>query len=411
MSNAKIGKLARTGAMWTTGTNIGFWVVFTITSMVLARYLSPEEFGLMALANLTLVFVHTLLEFGLSYAFIQEKEVDQTDASTFFYLQVGINILIWLGISLSAPFVAAYYQQPVLKTLLPIFGFGYVLDALSQVPMTMMARELNYKRNSLVRFAAAVVGSAVCIVMAVLGFGIWSMVADYLVNVGTVLLIVMFWYDWRPSLIFRMNSARRLLNFGKWMLLKSLLRYVAKNLDYILVSRILGLGALGYYERAFNLMRTPQRLISNAVGGVLFSSFSRIQEEHERLRLAFRKVMLTIAVVSYPILVGMMLLTEEFILVIYGDAWTATITPLRIMCLAGIFVSFDPLLSSVLTSAGFVKYSAYRQIFEVALLAVACYIGSFWGITGVAWATVVLSVAVVLIMMQLLKKMSRIGWR
>lgn len=411
MPNWKIGKQARLGAFWTTSTNIGYWIVFTINSMVLARFLTPEEFGLMALANLTIVLVKHFFEFGLSYAFIQEKTVNQVDASTFFYLNLAINLLIWLAILAVSPFVAEYYDQPILATLLPVFGFGYVIDAFNRVPMAMKAREVDFRLNSIVGFIAAIVGAAVCIGMAVSGYGLWSMVADYLVNVAVNLLLVLLWYEWRPSLTFSMASAKRLMNYGKWMLFKSLLGYATKNLDFILVSRLIGLSALGFYERAFNLMRTPQRLITNSVGGVLFSAFARMQGEHERLRLAFRKVVVTISVLSYPLLFGMMILAEEFILLMYGDQWLATVTPLRIMCLTGLFFSIDPLLGSILTSSGFVKYTAYRQVVEVALLAVACYIGSFWGIAGVAWATVFLAVTMLVIMMQLLGRMSRIRWR
>ncbi|MEL6820625.1 MAG: oligosaccharide flippase family protein [Calditrichota bacterium] len=155
MANKKIGKLAKIGALWTTGSRLGYYVIFIGTSIVLARILTPEEFGLMVVVNLTTVFVKHFFEFGLSYAFIQEKEVNQDDASTFFFMQLGLNVVIWLAVCAVAPFAADYYDQPQLVYFLPVNGFGYVIDSLNRVPMTMMARELDYRLNSMIGLIAA----------------------------------------------------------------------------------------------------------------------------------------------------------------------------------------------------------------------------------------------------------------
>jgi len=216
---------------------------------------------------------------------------------------------------------------------------------------------------------------------------------------------------WYPSFKVDFKASKDLFRFGGWVFFRDLCRYMANNVDYFFISRYLSTQALGFYTRAFDVMRLPQRRITRAVNSVLFAAFSRVQDQPEKVRAGFQKVVLAVSLVTYPILLGMMVTAPDFVHVVYGQKWVPMVIPLQIMCVAGILRSIDPFLNSVVTATGFVSHAAFRRFLEFGALTLATFIGVKHGIIGVSVAVVIVSVLVMFLMVSLLKRVGAAGWR
>ncbi|MFQ5632234.1 MAG: oligosaccharide flippase family protein, partial [bacterium] len=216
---------------------------------------------------------------------------------------------------------------------------------------------------------------------------------------------------WTPKFTFDRKAGKELFHFGAMIFVRNLFRYGADNVDYFFVSKFIGAQALGLYEKAFILMRMPQKRITRSVNRVIFSTFSRIQDEPERIRKIFRKLVLAVSLLSYPLLTGLALVAQPFIAVLFGEKWLGVVLPLQIMCIAGILRSIDPFLNSTLTATGYVKSTVARRALEFVLLTITTFLGIQYGLAGVATAVGFSAVVVMIIMMKMITKVTKIQWR
>jgi PST family polysaccharide transporter len=276
----------------------------------------------------------------------------------------------------------------------------------------MMQRNLDFKNYSIILMYEKIFTTIFQIIMAFVGFGFWSLIYGKLVGVSLIAFMAARKMSWWPKLHYDHEAAKELFSFGFMVFLRNLFRYGVDNVDYFWVTKFLGVGALGFYERAFTLMKLPQKRITKGIKSVAFSAFSRIQDQPEKIRLAFRKLVLGTSLLSFPILTGLAFIAPLLIPIALGggDKWLPTVIPLQIMCAAGIIYSIDSYLNTVLTAIGLVKYIVVRRVLEFILVAITTFYGVQYGINGVALAILITSVIVMLIMMVIITRKTIISW-
>ncbi|KAA3658318.1 MAG: hypothetical protein DWQ10_11445, partial [Calditrichaeota bacterium] len=252
--------------------------------------------------------------------------------------------------------------------------------------------------------------SIIAIGMAFSGFGFWSLIYSKLIGIAIVGVWAAMMTKWLPKLHFDREAARELFSFGLMVFIRNLFRYGADNAANFAVLKVLGGGALGIYEKAFGLMRLPQKHLTKGMNSVVFAAIARIQDEPERVRAAFRKVILSVSLISFPILGGMAVVAPNLVPVLLGDQWLETIVPLQIMCVAGILLTIDPFITSVLTATGYVKFTAMRRSIEFVLIASAAFVGVQFGLPGVAAAVLIVAFIIMIIMITIITRKSKIGW-
>jgi len=410
--NKNVGKLAKAGVFYTVIARMGNTFTQMAGSIFLARLLDPTDFGILQYGWLVIGFATKFGEFGFNMGLIQRnKEVRPEHVNTLFVLDLMFKTVLWVIVLLCTPYIATFFKEPILKIFLPVFSFYIVLECFSTSPVTMLQRDMNFKAYSQVLAIDRTVQLAGALIFATLGYGVWSLVIGEFCGLIWSSLRAIQLSGWRPRLQFDRETSKELFGYGNWVFLRNLFRYLSDNVDYLIIGRVLDTQQLGYYTKAFELMKTPRKRITRALSSVMFPAFARVQNQPERVKRGFEKLVLSVSLVAYPIQVVMLMAAPAFVYVVLGEKWAPTITCVQIMCVAGILRALDPFLNSVITTSGFVKRTALRRVIEFALLAGAVFIGVKWGINGVSVAVTITSILVMVLMINLIRRVSLIGWR
>jgi PST family polysaccharide transporter len=411
-TSKSVGKLAKAGIFYTVIARLGNTFTQVIGSIFLARLLDPADFGILQYGWLIIGFATKFGEFGFNMGLIQRnQEVRPEHVNTLFVLDLSFKVALWIVVLICTPVIADFFHEPVLRTFLPVFSFYIVLECFSTSPVTMLQRNMNFKAYSQVLAIDRTVQLAGALTFAALGYGVWSLVIGEFCGLIWSSLRAIQLSGWRPRLQFDREISRELFGYGNWVFLRNLFRFLSDNIDYLIIGRFLDAQQLGYYTKAFELMKTPRKRITRALSSVVFPAFARVQNQPERVKRGFEKLVLSVSLVAYPIQIAMLMAAPAFVYVVLGEKWAPTITCVQIMCVAGILRALDPFLNSVITTSGFVRRSALRRVIEFAILAVAVYIGVQWGINGVSAAVTITSVIVMILMLNLIRRVSLIGWR
>jgi O-antigen/teichoic acid export membrane protein len=412
IGSENVAKLAKQGVFYTVVVRLGNTFTQFIGSLFLVRLLEPNDFGLLQLGWLVIGFATKFGEFGFNMGLIQRnKEVRSEHVNTLFVLDLSFKVALWIIACACTPWLADFFHEPKLATFLPVFSFYMVLECFSTSPITMLQRNMNFKAYSQVLAIDRTVQLTGALTFAGLGFGAWSLVIGEFLGLLWSSLRAIQLSGWRPSLQFDREACRELFGYGNWVFLRNLFRYLADNIDYLVIGRFLDSQQLGYYTKAFELMKTPRKRITRSLSAVVFPAFAKVQNQPQKIKRGFEKLVLAVSLVAYPIQVAMLMAAPAFVYVVMGEKWAPTITCLQIMCVAGILRALDPFLNSVITTGGFVRHSALRRFIEFAILAVAVYIGVHWGINGVSVAVTITSIIVMVLMLNLIRRVSLIGWR
>jgi PST family polysaccharide transporter len=370
--------------------------------MITARLLTPEQFGIAAAASFFLQLAARLTQFGFNAALVRMNPLKDEHADTAFVLSIGLGVSAWLTLALSAPLIASFFHSPATGQILPIAALSFLAVPLGTVPNALMMRDLRYRELSYCMWINTLTSSATTIVLALLGFGFWSLVFGQLAA-AIVQTVAKMWYArWTPRFRFDRDAARDMISFGAGIYTLRLLEYGALNLDSMVVGRTMGMATLGLYDKAFNLMSRVLDRMNQAGPTISFRVFAVIQEEHERFRRAYRKVILSSTLICYPAMTVLAVSAPLLFDVLFGHQWIAAAWPFQILCLAGGLKVLNSYAAAVVEARGRVWSEVWRQALYAALIVVGVTLSSRWGITGAATAVLLSTITVTVLMQRLL---------
>lgn len=380
--------------------------------IVLARLLPPEDFGLLALAMIVAGFARFASNLGLAPAVIQRKELSKRHVRVSFTLSVCLGLVVTALVFSLAPLSAPLFQNDRVPEVLRAVSVMFVATGLGNTAGALLRRDLAFKKIFWIVNASYLTGYALLsISLAVAGFGVWSLV------VGTVaqkaLESAFLIYVTRHSIMPLLSSEEvgDLTGYGVGFTLGGLAEYLGRTGDNFVTGRWLGSHALGIYSRAYGLMMLPQDYLTRIIEQVLFPAFSEVQDERERLGTAYLLAVQLITLFAAPIMVGMIVAAPHMIVGLYGEKWSATVLPLQILCAVGWLRAIYPLAGSVARATGDVYPFFWRAIGYSILVLGGSYIGTRWGVPGVAVAVAGSVVFVYLSMAQLSIRLLPYGWR
>src|SRR4051812_26677465 len=355
-----------------------------IVALILARLLTPEQFGVAAevLVISSLVTVFSDLAFGA--ALIQRDEITEDDRSTAFWCCVASGTAFTaLGIALAGP-VANFYREPEVKPLLTVLSFQFLATSLATVQESLLTRDLRFRLLETRMMIVTVGGAVVGITAAALGAGAWAIILQSLTL--SVLSSAMLWLmsPWRPRLRFSRTSLRDAASFSGYIFGHRLLYYLHRNSDNLLIGRVVGAASLGAYAIAYNVILVPFSRIASPIQDVLFPAFSRIQGDRDRIAVGWLRVTRAVAAVTVPMLVGLAIVADDFVAVVLGPKWHAAALVIQVLAWVGILQSLQGLNTGILEALGRARtIFRYTVVFFVAHL-IAFVVGVQWGIVGVA---------------------------
>ncbi|MEM7167475.1 MAG: lipopolysaccharide biosynthesis protein, partial [Planctomycetota bacterium] len=353
-----VGSRVHAGLKWVTLSLAWIRSLQFVVTIVLARLLEPEAFGLVALALAVTMILTALREVGLGQALIQRPDRGAADTlravNTMFFLTMGLNLAFFCGAQAGAPSLAALLPRmgdevvPVLRWMLIPLTFS----AFGSTAAFLLQRRLEFGRQSLADGAAALANATVAISCAIAGCGVWSIVAGLLAGrlVNTALLV--YFVGWLPRMQFCRQTARELFRFGKYMWLFGLVDTAGRQLDRFVLAGLLGAGPLGLYNLAYNFCRMPANQVGSLVNRIAFPALARKQGDKAALGAGFMKALSHVTVLAMPFGFGVCAVASEFVPVVYGDKWAAASPIMMVFAFYGTLLAVSSVAGPVLQAMG-----------------------------------------------------------
>ncbi|HEX6791341.1 MAG TPA: MOP flippase family protein [Candidatus Krumholzibacteria bacterium] len=387
---------ATKGARWTGGA-MGIRILLQFVQLaVLARLLRVEDFGLMAMVNVVLSFALAFADSGVSNAIIHYRDATRNELSSLYWLNVMSGLVVCALLWLSSPLIAQLYHQPRLVSLVRAGSVVFVIGPLGQQFQVLFERDLRFRRLATIETVAVVSSTSIGIYLAYLGHGVWSLVWTTIINssVKAIALAALGWSGWRPSFYFVPSQCRRFLRFGIYQMGERTLNLLGQQLDKIVIGVMMGPVPLGYYDMASRLISRPYQIVNPVFTRVAFPVFSAVQKDRDRLRKGYLELMEVLNALTIPVYLGMMALATPFVLVQLGEKFAPTIPLLHILCIVGLAFAISSPAGSLILACGRADIGFYLNILRTGLILGGIWIASRWGLSGIAWAMVVVVAAI-----------------
>lgn len=322
--------------------------------VLLARLIAPSEFGLLALLAIFIAFSQTIIDGGFSQAIIQKKTISRPDTSTVFFFNLLISLVMYGLIFVSAPLIASYFAEPRLTLLVRVLGLNLVFNALGKMQHSLLIRNLEFAKLFKIRTPSIVIGGAVGIVMALMGFEVWALVFS---QIATALFSTLcFWYfsdrELWPRWEFSWTSLKTMGRFGMGLLGASLFNQVGQNMYGLVIGKAFSFEQLGFYNRARTFHRTPSSGLTLILNRVLFPVFSTIQDDNVRICKALRKGIPIIAFVLFPVMAFLMCAADHIVVVLLTEKWLTSATYMRWFPIIGMIFPIAAVQLAVIRAKG-----------------------------------------------------------
>lgn len=376
------------GLKWTTFSSIAMVISQFTLGILLARLLSPKEFGLIAMVTVVISYASILINFGLGTVLVQRNIVSPSQFSSAFWLNLIISIVLFFIFLACAPLLAEFYDVTIVKRLTWWLAPIVLINAIGICHKAKLEREINLKPVALSELFSVLVGTITAIIMAFNGFGVWSLVAQALIKSVVYNVILVGSTRWWPSLVFRINDLKPLLSFSGGVLTNQLAEGAAGNVDRILVGKFAGSEDLGAFEKAKNLMILPTMMIGGILSKVILPSLSLIQKDLKKFGQSILEISALLGFLIFPVMSGLQIIAPELIPLLFGAQWTPMIQLFQIICWAGWFTVLNILLDNVVISSGNQRGLWNLTLVEKPFMIVIFILGIFWGAKGVAVAYV-----------------------
>jgi O-antigen/teichoic acid export membrane protein len=399
------------GFLWMiTGTGIHAVLKIAVLA-ILARIVSPVEFGLMGMAMIAVEFSKMFIQMGVGPAIVQRKELEDRHLTTGFTLSLMMGISFSAALALSAPLLADFFRMEGLTSVIRVISLIFLVDSFTLIGQALMQRHMKYKRIAIIEVISFAIGyGAIAIITGYIGWGVWALVAAQLSQavLQAVLVIIVQPFSIRPG--FEMRAGKELLHFGGGFTIAKIGNYIALQGDNLVIGRMLGASALGIYGRAYQFMVMPALLFGNAFDKALFPAMAKVQDEKHRLQRAFLTGLSIIALIAIPLSVVLVLLAPEIVMVVLGPAWTGVILPFQILACGLLFRVSYKISDTLARATGSVYKRAWRQLVYAAVVVGGSYIGQFWGLYGVACGVAVALLVNFLLMTHLSMQLTDSNW-
>lgn len=321
-------------------------------SIVLARILSPNDYGLIGMLAIFMALSNLFIESGFAKALIQKQDCTDSDYSTAFFTNVGLSFFIYLILFISAPYIASFYEEPILCSLLRVLSLNLIVGSLNIVQRAKLMAQMDFKALANINFLGMLTGGVIGITMAYTGFGVWALVGQTLGQTCMMLGLFPRYSKWRPIWVFSKNSFNRLFGYGSKLLISGVVATIVNNISTIAIGKSYKSESLGFYTRATHFTDLIAWTVNDIVGTVTFPVLSALQEERERMIEVYRKSLFYTALIIFPIMMLLALLARPLVLVLLTEKWMPCVVLIQILCFARMFTPLSAINLNLLNAIG-----------------------------------------------------------
>lgn len=367
--------------------------------IVLTRLLLPEHFGVMGMILVFIAISNSIVDSGFSQALIRDQETSQADYSTVFYFNLFMACSLYCILYFAAPVVSRFYDEPQLIAILRILSLALIINSLGIIQKVKLTKKVDFKSITKANVIAVIVSGTITITCAVKGYGVWSLVINLLVLQGTQTVCLWVFNRWLPSLTFNVHSFLKFFEFGYKLLLSGLLDTFYNNIYFILIGKTYSTSSLGFYTNAVRLRDLTSQSIAVTIQRVTYPILSSIQDDEDRLKFSFRKIIKMSAFVNFPLMIGLASIATPLFTLLFGERWLPAVIYFQLLCFAGMLYPIHAINLNILQVKGRSDLFLWLEIIKKAnltVLIIASLLFGF-GIIGLICAAVVNSFTALLI--------------
>ena len=378
--------------VWRLAERVGAKGVEFLVSIALARLLSPDDFGVIALVTVFISILQVFVDSGLGNALIQKKDADDIDFSTVFYFNIVFCILLYVILFVCAPLIAHFYEKEILTPVIRTLGVTILISGVKNVQQAYVSKNMLFKRFFYATLGGTIGAAFIGIALAYKGFGIWALVAQQVFNVTVDTIILWITVKWRPKKLFSAHRLKSLYSFGWKLLASQLIEITYNDLRQLIIGKMYSASDLAFYNRAKQFPQFITANINTSINSVLFPAMSSVQDEKERVKAMTRRAITISTYIMAPFLMGLVACAEPIVRIILTEKWMPIVPFMRIFCITHMFLPIHTANLNAVKAMGrsdlFLKLEIYKKVVGMVLL-----LSSMWfGVMAMAYSLLIGSV-------------------
>lgn len=389
--SANLKGTAAKGLFWSALDRFGAQGIQFIFGIWLTRILDTSDYGLLGMILIFIAIGQTLIDSGFGSALIWKKNPSQTDYSTVFYFNISVGFILYILFYLIAPRIAGFYNEPKLIDLIRVISINSVILSFSLIHQTILQKKVNFKLMAYVNFGGSVLAGIVALIMALKGFGVWSIVWQILIKSLFTTIFLWIFSSWKPMIAFDFTVLKKLFGYGSKLTAAGLIYAVFQNLYFNIIGKLFPIESLGLYTRASQLQEFPVKTGASIFNRVVFPVFASIQNEKERLLDAIRKSLKSMVFVMFPVIFGLMAVADQLIVVLFTEKWISSSLYFKLLLLTGVFYIFQVINGEILKTTGKSGLLLKLEIVTKSIWILSIFITYRWGIPAIIIGQIITS--------------------
>lgn len=382
------GKKIVSGMVWRFGEKITAQLVSFIVSIVLARLLMPDDYGVVAIVNIFIVIAEIFVSSGLGTSLIQKINADEIDFSTIFWANLVFSLVLYGVMFFLSPVIAGFYNMPLLTPLLRVFSLRLPISAVNSIQNAFVSRRMEFKKFFFATIIGTIISAVVGIIMAYRGFGAWALVAQYLTNSAIDTIVLFLTIKWRPHFVFSFQRAKPLVSYGWKILATDLIGTIFNQLNALIVGKRYTSSDLAYYTQGKKIPDLLNNNIGGTLSAVLFPAMSQTSDKNQIIEMR-RKSLKLLEYIILPMMVGLMVVADNLIEVLLTDKWSLAVPYLRITCIAAIIGILGTTLIQEIKAIGRSDVTLKIELMKKPVYLVIAIIAMQFGVEAIAWTLVI----------------------
>jgi len=368
------------GLLWSFIDSIAGQGITFIVGIILARILSPKEFGLIGMLTIFIAISQSFIDSGFRQALIRKQNCSQADYSTVFYFNIIIGALFYILLFSCATSIGNFFNEPILKSLIRVLGIGLIINSFTIIQSTLLTKRIDFKLQAKISVIASFSSGIISIYMAYIGLGVWSLVALTVVKYAVSSLLLWSWGNWKPIWYFSKKSFKELFSFGSKLLVSGLIDTIYRNIYYLVIGKYFSAAELGYYTRADQFQSLPSSNLQSIISRVSYPVLATMQNDLPKLRSTYKKIITSTMLITFVLMFGMAAIAKPLVLTLIGSKWEPSVIYLQMLCFVGMFYPLHALNLNMLQVLGrsdlFLRLEIIKKVLAVPII----IIGVFWGV-------------------------------
>lgn len=379
------------GLIWSSIDNFSILGIQFVVSVVLARILTPQEFGIIGLMMVFIAISESFINSGFSQALIRKTNCNSIDYSTVFFFNLTIGILLYLLLFFSAGLISDFFDEPQLNSIVKVLSIVIIIEAITIIQRTILIKRVDFKLQTKISIVATTASGLLSIFLAYIGYGVWSLVALHVSRRSLNSLFLWLWNGWTPLFFFSKKSFKELFGFGGKLMISGLVDTIYRNIYTVIIGKYFSAQELGYYTRADEFKRIPSENLNSIIGRVSFPVLASMQNDITRLKRNYQKLIRSTMFIAFILMLGMAAVAEPMIITLIGVKWNQSIIYLQLLCIVGMMYPLQALNLNILQVVGrsdlFLKLEIIKKALTVPIIVIGVVSGIKIMIIGMIFNT------------------------